>query len=255
VEILAPALSGFSNHSQHLHVMLLIHTNTNTTIDIPYYALENMAMASSNRPIAFMLRCRQASLVSAKPSWQSLVQNLQLVKQTLRAVSTASASTPPPLSPPTKTLQSPFPSSRRTSTPRPDPLPHGAYSPTINRPTQFRTERPLSIWTAIKTVFGWKPATSSYVPAPFSAINNPYRARKIWPPDFTTLHPKHQFHFEKTYRRRSKLKYTRPGWIRGTKVVQFALSLFVLGYWIFYLDVDGKGSTPFHDVSEQGLGY
>ena len=48
--------------------------------------------------------------------------------------------------------------------------------------------------------------------------NNPFKAKKEWPPDFSKLHPKHQFRFEKRYRRRAKLRYQNPNWIRGVKI-------------------------------------
>ena len=48
--------------------------------------------------------------------------------------------------------------------------------------------------------------------------NNPFKAKKEWPPDFTKLHPKHQFRFEKRYRRRAKLRYQNPKWVRGVKI-------------------------------------
>lgn len=201
-------------------------------------------MVSGRHPIAFMLRCRQAnSLATLHRSWKS-PKKFQSVTETRRAASTTSSS-PAPSTTPTRT---PF-SSQSPSTQ--DQLPWGTYSPTHRRPTQIRTAPPLNLWTAIKSIFGWKPTPATYIPAPFNAINNPYRARKKWPPDFTTLHPKHQFHFEKTYRRRLKLKYARPRWIKGTKIAQFALMLVIVGYWIFYLEVEGKEGTPFDAVSEE----
>ena len=48
--------------------------------------------------------------------------------------------------------------------------------------------------------------------------NNPFKAKKEWPPDFSKLHPKHQFRFEKRYRRRAKLRYQNPKWVRGVKI-------------------------------------
>lgn len=115
--------------------------------------------------------------------------------------------------------------------------------------TEVRVENPgPSVWTAIKTILGIKPKVASdYAPAPFNAINNPYRARKKWPPNFKNLHPKHQFRYEKTYRRRMKLKYARPTWTKATKIVQWALIYGVLFYWIFLLDM-GDDGTPFDNV-------
>ena len=122
-------------------------------------------------------------------------------------------------------------------------------------PTEIRVEnRGPSIWTAIRTVLGIKPkVASNYVPAPFTAANNPYRARKKWPPNFKNLHPKHQFHYEKTYRRRMKLKYARPTWTKATKIVQWALIYGVLFYWVFLLEM-GDDGTPFDNVSQMQYG-
>lgn len=57
--------------------------------------------------------------------------------------------------------------------------------------------------------------------APF----NRYKARKPWPPDFSKLDLKYQFRLERRYRRRSQLKWTRPGWIKGVKLAQWGICL------------------------------
>ncbi|KAF2090273.1 hypothetical protein K490DRAFT_35995 [Saccharata proteae CBS 121410] len=54
-----------------------------------------------------------------------------------------------------------------------------------------------------------------------NAYNNPYRAKRLWPPDLSKLSPKHQFRLERKYKRRSALRYQRPGWIKGVKLVQY----------------------------------
>lgn len=56
---------------------------------------------------------------------------------------------------------------------------------------------------------------------PYDPAKNPYRARRHWPPDFSTMTVKEQFRLEKRYRRRSKLAYLRPGWMKGTKILQW----------------------------------
>ena len=53
---------------------------------------------------------------------------------------------------------------------------------------------------------------------PLTVRNNPFKAKKEWPPDFAKLHPKYQFSFEKRYRRRAKLRYQNPKWVRGVKI-------------------------------------
>lgn len=49
---------------------------------------------------------------------------------------------------------------------------------------------------------------------------NPYRAKRLWPPDFKKLSPKDQFKLERRYRRRSKLAWARPKWTKFTKIAQ-----------------------------------
>ena len=51
--------------------------------------------------------------------------------------------------------------------------------------------------------------------------SNPYRAKKIWPPDFEKLSAKHQFRLERRYRRRAQLKWSRPGWTKAMKLAQW----------------------------------
>jgi hypothetical protein len=144
---------------------------------------------------------------------------------------------------------SPSPTRVSRLTPVTRPKSKGAFSEGRS-PTEVRVEnRGPSIWTAIKSVLGVKPKLASdFVPAPFNVVNNPYRARKKWPPNFKNLHPKHQFHYEKTYRRRLKLKYARPTWTKATKIVQWSLIYGVLFYWIFLLEM-GDDGTPFDNVS------
>ncbi|KAF2093237.1 hypothetical protein NA57DRAFT_48917 [Rhizodiscina lignyota] len=55
----------------------------------------------------------------------------------------------------------------------------------------------------------------------FDFENNPYKAKKTWPPDFDKLSHKHQFRLERRYRRRSKLKWARPTWTKGVKLAQW----------------------------------
>lgn len=50
---------------------------------------------------------------------------------------------------------------------------------------------------------------------------NPFKPQKQWPPDFSQLNEKQQFRFERKYRRRAKLKYTRPGWNKGVKLTSW----------------------------------
>ena len=56
-------------------------------------------------------------------------------------------------------------------------------------------------------------------------LTNPYKAQKEWPPDFTKLHTKYQFHLERKYRRRAKLRYARPRWTKAVKIAASGSSL------------------------------
>ncbi|EKG17943.1 hypothetical protein MPH_04800 [Macrophomina phaseolina MS6] len=56
----------------------------------------------------------------------------------------------------------------------------------------------------------------------FDIHNNPYKAKRLWPPDFSKLPPKHQFRLERKYRRRSQLKWARPRWNKFVKLAQWA---------------------------------
>ena len=131
------------------------------------------------------------------------------------------------------TITAPFPSKKLG---RPMPPPTEIVYPGLKP----------SLWTGLKMSFGWKPtAPSGYTPAPFNARTNPYRARKAWPPNFDVLHPKQQFHFEKTYRRRAKLAYTRPKWNRRIKTLQHTGILLTVAYFVFICEPEDKMGTPF----------
>jgi hypothetical protein len=51
---------------------------------------------------------------------------------------------------------------------------------------------------------------------------NPYKAKRLWPPDFSKMSPKYQLRLEKKYRRRAKLKWARPRWTKAVKIVQLS---------------------------------
>lgn len=55
------------------------------------------------------------------------------------------------------------------------------------------------------------------------AVNRYYRARTRWPPDISMKSEKEQLLMELKYKRRTKLKYTRPNWVRGIKLAQFGI--------------------------------
>ena len=68
---------------------------------------------------------------------------------------------------------------------------------------------------------------------PLTVKNNPYKSRVTWPPDFTNLPRKHQFRFERKYRRRSQIKYFPAWYMRTTKILQVGgcLCTYFGGVW------------------------
>jgi hypothetical protein len=79
---------------------------------------------------------------------------------------------------------------------------------------------------------------------PFDFARNPYRAKKSWPPDFQKLSPKEQFRFEKKFRRRNKLAWARPRWMKFTKLVQWGLIGSFTVYSILFYDWERKEGDP-----------
>lgn len=91
---------------------------------------------------------------------------------------------------------------------------------------------------------------SAEAPKPlFDFDANPYKAKRIWPPDFSKLSPKHQFRLERRYKRRAKLKWARPRWTKGVKLAQWGSGIFVLTYGVLFMDW-GKEDTPFRGIRD-----
>ncbi len=61
---------------------------------------------------------------------------------------------------------------------------------------------------------------ASVAKTPLAISANPYKTKKVWPPDFSQLSPQEQFRFEKRYKRRVKLLAERPRWTRLVKLTQ-----------------------------------
>ncbi|ESZ95761.1 hypothetical protein SBOR_3868 [Sclerotinia borealis F-4128] len=93
---------------------------------------------------------------------------------------------------------------------------------------------------------------------PYDPNLNPYQAKRLWPPDFTKLSQKHQFRLERRYKRRSKLKWARPGWTKGVKVAQFSSVIFVIVYGVLFADWNRDNlveeSAPFQGIREWFFG-
>ena len=60
--------------------------------------------------------------------------------------------------------------------------------------------------------------TAEGEPAPPLVLR--YKAKKVWPPDFTLLSPQEQLRFEKRYKRRVAIRGERPRWIKFVKLAQ-----------------------------------
>ena len=116
----------------------------------------------------------------------------------------------------------------------------------------------------------FRPTLRRLAEAPRLTLNaNPYKAQKEWPPDFTKLHPKHQFRLERRYRRRAKLRYSRPRWTKAVKLAASGSSFcqcssglsnyfclliaraVILVYGVLFMDwgeMAGRDVKPFEEV-------
>ncbi|RDW75759.1 hypothetical protein BP5796_06580 [Coleophoma crateriformis] len=85
--------------------------------------------------------------------------------------------------------------------------------------------------------------------------SSPYKAKRLWPPDFSKLSPKHQFRLERRYKRRAKLKWARPRWTKAVKIVQMSSILFVAVYGVLFLDWNQPTEKqPFQDIRKWFFG-
>lgn len=60
---------------------------------------------------------------------------------------------------------------------------------------------------------------------PLTIYTNPYRTKKVWPPDYKQLSWQEQLRFEKKYKRRVTIACARPGWDKGVKLVQLVTTV------------------------------
>lgn len=81
----------------------------------------------------------------------------------------------------------------------------------------------------------------------FDIYTNPYRAKRLWPPDFSKLTEKEQFRLERRYRRRAKLKWARPKWTKAVKITQLSLVTFTVVYGVLFLDWQQE-KQPFQGI-------
>ncbi|GJD04304.1 hypothetical protein ColKHC_13129 [Colletotrichum higginsianum] len=85
-----------------------------------------------------------------------------------------------------------------------------------------------------------------------TVFNNPYRTKKVWPPNFTSLSPQSQLRFEKKYKRRLALVYARPRWNKAVKLAQLATVVGFLGWTFFFSELEffGRQYRPSEEMSD-----
>ncbi|OLN87285.1 hypothetical protein CCHL11_03534 [Colletotrichum chlorophyti] len=86
-----------------------------------------------------------------------------------------------------------------------------------------------------------------------TVFNNPYRTKKVWPPDFTNLSPQAQLRFEKKYKRRLALVYARPRWNKAVKLLQLATVVGFLGWTFFFSELEffGREYRPSEEIRKR----
>ncbi|KAH7155079.1 hypothetical protein B0J13DRAFT_216926 [Dactylonectria estremocensis] len=77
--------------------------------------------------------------------------------------------------------------------------------------------------------------------APISVANNPYKARKVWPPNFKVLTVQQQLRFEKKYKRRIMLASRSPRWEKGVKFAQLLTIVAALVWILFFSEFEWWG--------------
>lgn len=82
-----------------------------------------------------------------------------------------------------------------------------------------------------------------------NVYNNPYKSRKVWPPNFQKLTPQQQLRFEKKYKRRIYLASHSPKWDKGARLLQFAMISGALVYVFFFAEFEWWGQK--YKPSEQ----
>ncbi|KXH59272.1 hypothetical protein CSAL01_09777 [Colletotrichum salicis] len=90
----------------------------------------------------------------------------------------------------------------------------------------------------------------------FTVFTNPYRTKKVWPPNFTNLSPQSQLRFEKKYKRRLALVYARPRWNKAVKLAQLVTVIGFLGWTFFFSELEffGKEYRPSEEIRKRVRG-
>ncbi|RDA93156.1 hypothetical protein CP533_3182, partial [Ophiocordyceps camponoti-saundersi (nom. inval.)] len=70
--------------------------------------------------------------------------------------------------------------------------------------------------------------------AALTVIRNPYKAKKVWPPNFSELSCQQQLRFEKKLKRRLRLAHEKPRWDKAIKLIQFwAIVATIISFLLF----------------------
>jgi hypothetical protein len=91
---------------------------------------------------------------------------------------------------------------------------------------------------------------------PFDFARNRFPMRKKWPPSFREMTERQQFRFERKFKRRIKMKASRPMWNKWVGVVQWSLISFIIVYGVLFHDFakdpmnPRQGEQPFKTLRE-----
>jgi hypothetical protein len=202
-----------------------------------------MAKGPTTRSAAllFIRRCRQPTYVTSRASSSS-------ASNSPYAPSAFNKPYKSPMSEPSPVADLP------SNLPLNNPRPHGPTSALGTVPFLQPPEKRTPSWTLpqarptpippplasrtslanyLRRQLGLPVPTNKEIPTdPFTIHTNPYRVHKRWPPDLKSLSSAQQLHFEKTYRRRAKLKWARPVFKRWLTLVQNTLIFGVVFYMV-----------------------
>ncbi|EPE07741.1 hypothetical protein F503_00463 [Ophiostoma piceae UAMH 11346] len=106
---------------------------------------------------------------------------------------------------------------------------------------------PTSSTSSTSTAASVRMASTAAEGEPAPPLILPYKAKKVWPPDFTLLSPQEQLRFEKRYKRRVAIRSERPRWNKFVNLGQLFSITFVVIYGVLFMEWD-YGPQPFAGV-------
>lgn len=88
-------------------------------------------------------------------------------------------------------------------------------------------------------------APSANAPLANAPFFNPYKTKKVWPPDYSKLSEVEQFRFERKYKRRVKLATATPRYDKFMRLAQFFSITGVLVYALLSAEwaIPGAGQS------------